>query len=95
MQLKTKNATFAPKATRIKICVIIHNWTPILIQCVSKRVSSFFLQKPLFTRVFLYDLTKAGSTVTETWSPWSLFVFLRTYFLMKGLEGVHSHKRKN
>ena len=23
MQLKTKNATFAPKATRIKICVII------------------------------------------------------------------------
>ena len=24
MQLKTKNATFAPKATRIKICVIIH-----------------------------------------------------------------------
>ena len=35
-----------------------HNWTPVLIQCVSKRVSSFFLQKPLFTRIFLYYLTK-------------------------------------
>ena len=27
-----------------------HNWTPVLIQCVSKRVSSFFFQKPLFAR---------------------------------------------
>ena len=52
MQLKTKNATFAPKATRIKICVIIHNWTPILIQCVSKRVSSFFFVKSLICKVF-------------------------------------------
>ena len=95
MQLKTKNATFAPKATRIKICVIIHNWTPILIQCVSKRVSSFFLQKPLFTRVFLYHLTKTGSAVTEKWSPQSLFAFLRRNLFMKGPEGVHSHKRNN
>ena len=46
-----------------------HNWTPVLIQCVSKRVSSFFFQKPLFARVFIYLLTKAGSTVTEKWSP--------------------------
>ena len=46
-----------------------HNWTPVLIQCVSKRVSSFFFQKPLFARVFIYFLTKAGSTVTEKWSP--------------------------
>ena len=93
MQLKTKNATFAPKATRIKICVIIHNWTPILIQCVSKRVSSFFLQKPLFTRVFLYDLTKAGSTVILKWSPWSLFRFTPLYHLTKGLWGVHFEPR--
>ena len=42
-----------------------HNWTPVLIQCVSKRVSSFFLQKPLFARVFIYLLTKAGSAVTQ------------------------------
>ena len=46
-----------------------HNWTPVLIQCVSKRVSSFFFQKPLFARVFIYLLTKAGSTITEKWSP--------------------------
>ena len=95
MQLKTKNATFAPKATRIKICAIIHNWTPVLIQCVSKRVSSFFLQKPLFTRVLLYLLTITGSTVVLKWSPWSLFVFLRMNFLLKGLEGALSHKRNN
>jgi len=30
-----------------------HNWTPVLIQCVSKRVSSFFFQKPLFNKVFV------------------------------------------
>ena len=46
-----------------------HNWTPVLIQCVSKRVFSFFFQKRLFARVFIYLLTKAGSTVTEKWSP--------------------------
>ena len=52
-----------------------HNRTPILIQFVSKRVSGFFLQKFLFARLFLYHLTKAGSTVTGTWPPQSLFAF--------------------
>ena len=42
-----------------------HNWTPILIQCVSKWVSSFFFQKPLVARVFIYLLTKIGSAATQ------------------------------
>ena len=70
-----------------------HNWTPVLIQCVSKRVSSFFLQKPLFTRVFLYLLTITGSTVVLKWSPWSLFRFTPLYHLTKGLWGVHFEPR--
>ena len=70
-----------------------HNWTPVLIQCVSKRVSSFFLQKPLFARVFLYLLTITGSTVVLKWSPWSLFRFTPLYHLTKGLWGVHFEPR--
>ena len=78
---------------RFESCHSDHSWTPVLIQCVSKRVSSFFLQKPLFTRVFLYDLTKAGSTVILKWSPWSLFRFTPLYHLTKGLWGVHFEPR--
>ena len=33
----------------------------------------------------MYLLTKAGSTVTEEWSPQSLFAFLPMYFLIIGL----------
>lgn len=62
---------------------VYHNWTPVLIQCVSKRVSSFFLQKPLFTRVLLYLLTITGSTVVLKWSPWSLFVFFAYEFFIE------------
>ena len=70
-----------------------HNWTPVLIQCVSKRVSSFFFQKPLFARVYLYFLTITGSTVILKWSPWSLFCFTPLYHLTKGLWGVHFEPR--
>ena len=70
-----------------------HNWTPVLIQCVSKRVSSFFLQKSLSTRVFLYLLTITGSTAILKWSPWSLFRFSPLYLLTKGLRGVHFEPR--
>ena len=70
-----------------------HNWTPVLIQCVLKWVSSFFLQKPLFARVFLYFLTITGSTVILKGSPWSLFRFTPLYHLTKGLWGVHFEPR--
>lgn len=56
-------------------------------------MSSFFLQKPLFTRVFLYLLTITGSTVVLKWSPWSLFRFTPLYHLTKGLLGVHFEPR--
>ena len=39
-----------------------HNRTLILIQCVSRLVSGFFLQKSLFPRVSRYYLTIIGST---------------------------------
>lgn len=77
------------------IIKLIHNRTSVLIQWVSKRVSGFYLQKPLFTRVFLYHLTKTGSAVTEKWSPRSLFAFLRRNLFMKGPEGVRSRKRNH
>ena len=83
------------KACRFESCCPHHNRTSVLIQWVSKRVSGFYLQKPLFTRVFLYHLTKTGSAVTEKWSPRSLFAFLRRNLFMKAPEGVHSHKRNN
>ena len=76
------------RGRRFKSCHSDHNWTPVLIQCVSKRVSSFFLQKSLFARVFLYFLTIAGSTVILIQSPWSLFRFPSLYLLTKGLWGV-------
>ena len=69
--------------------ILCHNWTPVLIQCVSKLVSSFFLQKPLFAMFFLYYLTITGSMVIPKWSPWSLFRFTPLYHLTKGLWGVH------
>lgn len=53
----------------------------------------FLLEKAPVYKDSLYHLTKAGSTVILKWSPWSLFWFLRMNFLMKGLEGVHSHKK--
>lgn len=61
--------SLGPSGREFESPISDHNWTPVLIQCVSKRVSSFFFQKPLFARVFIYLLTKAGSTVTEKWSP--------------------------
>ena len=54
---------------------------------------SFFLQKPLFARVFLYLLTITGSMVVLKWSPWSLFRFTPLYHLTKGLWGVHFEPR--
>ena len=52
-------------------------------------MSSFFSQKSLFARVFIYLLTKAGSTATQKRVPQSLFPFLSVNLLIKGLEGVH------
>lgn len=57
------------------IVICFHNWTPILIQWVSRLVSGFFLQKSVFTRVSLSFLTITGSTVTVSGSPWSRFHF--------------------
>lgn len=57
------------------IVICFHNWTPILIQRVSRLVSGFFLQKSVFTRVSLSFLTITGSMVILKWSPWSLFHF--------------------
>lgn len=74
-------------------CHSDHNWTPVLIQCVSKRVSSFFLQKSLFARVFIYFLTITGSAVVLKWSLWNLFRFTPLYHLTKGLLGVHFEPR--
>ena len=70
----------------------LHNRTPVLIQCVSKRVSGFFLQKPLFTRAFRYHLTKAGSTVTENGCRRAFFAFTYELFMIDP-EDVHSHKK--
>ena len=56
-------------------------------------MSSFFLQKPLFARVFIYFLTITGFTVILKWSPWSLFCFTPLYHLTKGLWGVHFEPR--
>ena len=52
-------------------------------------MSGLLLQKPLFTRVFLYLLMITGSTVILKWSLWSLFASFCMYFLTKGLWGVH------
>ncbi len=81
------------RGRRFESCHLDHNWTPVLIQCVSNLVSSFFLQKPLFARVYLYFLTITGSTVILKWSPWSLFCFTPLYHLTKGLWGVHFEPR--
>ena len=56
-------------------------------------MSSFFLQKSLFARVFIHFLTITGSTVILKWSPWSFFRFLPLYLLTKGLWGVHFRQR--
>lgn len=56
-------------------------------------MSSFFLQKPLFTRGFLYLLAITGPTVILKWPPWSLFRFTPLHHLTKGLWGVHFEPR--
>ena len=56
-----------------------HNWTPVLIQCVSKRVSSFFLQKPLFARVFPIPFNESrlyGNRETVTVEPFCVFAYI-------------------
>lgn len=55
----------------------------------------FVFEQALIYRVFLYLLAKVGSAATAKKLPWSLFVFLRMNFLLKGLESVLSHKRNN
>ena len=78
---------------RFDSCYSHHNRTPILIQFVSRLVSFFFLRKPLFTRFFQHNLTKADSAASLKRLPESLFHFIPLYYLTKGRGGVHFRQR--
>lgn len=56
-------------------------------------MSSFFLQKSLFARVFRYFLTMIGSVTTQNRVSQSLFSFCPQYLLTKGLWSVHFEPR--
>ena len=67
-----------------------HNWTPILIQCVSGWVFISLFNKRPFVGLFRHYLIMIGSTAVFTAPPQSLFLFSVMNNLTIGRYRVHN-----